>query len=150
MAVLACWRDPSLPSNFLPTASPSTDSGLDAEERLDSYERFTQQIQKVEFTGWRIETIEIADDLVTLRINRDDVTDDSYLLTLAAACGALLDAPDAPVRMIRVLGRDGTSGWVYENPSNCSALLQAPLATQRLAAAANSRPFVGGLDYSQP
>ena len=29
---------------------------------------------------------------------------------------------------------------------NCPALLQAPMATLRLAAAANSRPFVGGLD----
>ncbi len=87
---------------------------------------------------------------MTLRINRDNVTDDNYLLTLAAACGALLEAPDAPVRMIRVLNRSGNSGWVYENPSNCPALLQAPLATLRLAAAANSRPFVSGSDHSKP
>ena len=150
MAILAYWRDPSLLSNVLPAASPATDSDLDPEGRLASYEQFTQQIQQVEFAGWRIEAVAVVDGLVTLRINREHVTDDSYLLTLAAACGALLDAPEASVRMIRVLGQDGSSGWVYENPSNCAALLQAPLATLRLAAAANSRPFVPGLDYSQP
>ena len=142
MAVLACWRDPSLLADVLPASDPA----IDANSRLDSYQRFTQQIEKAEFAGWRIEAVDVADDLVTLRINRNDVTDDNYLLTLAAACGALLAAPEAPVRMIRVLGRDGASGWVYENPSNCPALLQAPLATLRLAAAANSRPYVGGLD----
>ncbi|MDA0207675.1 MAG: pentapeptide repeat-containing protein [Acidobacteria bacterium] len=150
LAMFAYWREPSVLSNVLPAASPATNAAVDPEGRLADYERFTQQVQKAEFAGWRIETVDVMDDLVTLRINRDQVSDDSYLLTLAAACGALLEAPDAPVRMIRVLGRDGASGWVYENPSNCAALLQAPLATQRLAAAANSRPFVPGLDYSQP
>lgn len=142
MTVLAFWRDPALLGDSVPGFLTTTDAAA----QTDNYATVTRNIQRVEFAGWRIEAVDVADDVVTLRINHETVSDDSYLLTLAAACGALLETPDAPVRMIRVLGRDGAAGWVYENPSNCPALLQAPLATLRLAAAANSRPFVGGLD----
>jgi hypothetical protein len=150
MTVLAVWRDPSMLAGFTPPFLAGGSAAPDPAVRLDSYERFTREIRRVEFAAWRIEAVEVANDVVTLRLNRNDVTDDHYLLTLAAACGALLEAPAAPVRMIRVLGRNGESGWVYENPGNCPALLQAPLATLRLAAAANSRPFVGSLDSSAP
>jgi hypothetical protein len=149
MTALAFWRDPSLLAGSTP-AFLSAGSAPDAAARRDRYARFTQEIRRVEFVGWRIEAVEVANDVVTLRINRNEVTDDSYLLTLAAACGALLEAPDVPVRTIRVLERGGSAGWVYEKPSNCPALLQAPLATLRLAAAANSRPFVGNLDSAEP
>jgi hypothetical protein len=91
-----------------------------------------------------------ANAIVASMLRSSEFSGNFRLLTLAAACGALLEAPDVPVRTIRVLERDGSAGRVYEKPSNCPALLQAPLATLRLAAAANSRPFVGGLDASDP
>lgn len=149
MTVLAFWRDPALLAGYVP-AFLAAGAAPDAAAQRDNYARFTQEIRRVEFDSWRIETVQVDDDVVTLRINRNEVTDDSYLLTLAAACGALLEAPDVPVRMIRVVGRDGAAGWVYEKPANCPALLQAPLATLRLAAAANSRPFAAGQNSSEP
>lgn len=134
---LAFWRNPSAPASAL----KALESDSDAAQRLDSYERLTHEIRKVEFPTWRIESVHVADDLVTLRINRQEVTDESYLLTLAAACGALIETPEAPVREIRVLNNVGAAGWIYGNPDNCAVLLRAPIATLRLAAAANSRPF---------
>lgn len=149
LMILAFWQDRGLLADSAP-AFFSSGSPAGGAARLDSYARFTQEIRRVEFAQWRIEAVEVSDDVVTLRINRNDVSDDHYLLTLAAACGALLEAPNVPVRTIRVIGRDRASGWVYEDPSNCPALLQAPLATLRLAAAANSRPYVAGLELDNP
>ena len=127
-------------------ASPNRESIKAAEnspQNFDRYARLTREIRKVEFAAWKIEAIDIADDHVTLHINRDHVTDDTYLLALATACGAVLEVPDVHVREIRVLNRAGTSGWVYDNPDHCGVLLQAPIATLKLSAAANSRLFTG-------
>jgi hypothetical protein len=112
-------------------------------ESADRFERFTREIRKAEFPAWRIEAIEITDKAVALRVNRDQVTDDTYLLTLAAACGAVLEVPEVTVSAIHVLNRGGNAGWIYDNPNHCGVLLSAPIATLRLSAAANSRPFAG-------
>lgn len=127
-------------------AAPNHESIQAAEnspQNFDRYTRLTREIRKVQFATWKIEAIDIASDRVTLHINRDEVTDDTYLLALATACGAILQVPDVHVREIRVLNRSGTSGWVYDNPDHCGVLLQAPMATLKLSVAANSRPFAG-------
>lgn len=121
--------------------APPPESPAQGQEGLDGYEFLTREIRKAEFGAWRIESVDIAGEFVTLRINRDEVDDDSYLLTLAAACGAVTQTPHAAVREIRILNRAGSSGWVYDNPGHCTALMRAPLASQRLAAAANSHAF---------
>lgn len=149
MAALALWRDPALLAGYLPAILSAGDAP-NAAAKVESYSRFTKEVRRVEFDGWKIEAVEVDSDVVTLRLNRNEVADDSYLLTLAAACGAMLETPEITVRTIRVLGRDGSAGWVYEKPSNCPALLQAPLATLRLAAAANSRPITGELGAAEP
>lgn len=108
------------------------------------FERLTREIRKAKFPAWKIEVIEITDRAVALRVNRDQVTDDTYLLTLAAACGAVLEVPEVAVSEIHVLNRPGNAGWVYDNPNHCGVLLSAPIATLKLSAAANSRPYTGG------
>jgi hypothetical protein len=149
MTGLAFWPYPSLLPGSGPAFLRSTGAFPETSAPPDSNERLAQEVRAADFAGW-IASVDVAGDVVTLRINRNEVTDARYLLTLAAACGVLLEAPHVPVRMIRVLGRDGASGWVYENPSNCPALLQAALATLRLAAAENSRPFAAGPEPSEP
>jgi len=48
MTVLAFWRDPSLFGDSVTASFPG------AAARLDSYARFTQEIHRVEFAGWRM------------------------------------------------------------------------------------------------
>jgi hypothetical protein len=124
------------------TSQQSTRSLESSTEGYDRYERLTREIRKVAFPTWKIEAIEITDDTVALRVDRNQITDDTYLLTLAAACGASMEVPEVPLREIHVLNREGNSGWIYDNPAHCGVLLSAPIATLKLSAAANSRPFI--------
>ncbi len=99
----------------------------------------TQLLESLRFPEWSIDEARVQGAVLTLRLSVDEVDETIYLPTLAAACGALEGRPtDSPLREIRILERTGESGWAYDRPRNCPAIMQAPTHMLRLAAGADS------------
>lgn len=81
-------------------------------------------------------------DVVTVRLDAEEVPEDSYLPVLGATCGALTSGNVLEYfREIRVLNRAGDAGWAFQNPRGCPLLVATEPALMRLAARADSRPF---------
>ena len=92
-------------------------------------------------TGWAIEGVAISGGLMRLRLNTDEMTEQAYLATLAAACRALDRRALAPaVERIEVLSRGGDAGWVFEQAARCRDVLDATPERLAVTVAASSRP----------
>ncbi len=99
----------------------------------------TALLESLRFPEWSIKQARVQGSVLTLQLSVEEVDETIYLPTLAATCGALEGRPNAtPLREIRILEQTGESGWAYDRPRNCPAIMQAPTHMLRLAAGADS------------
>lgn len=119
---------PTLPSQAAMTAPPADPPGA-----------LTDLLLSIRFADWSVLDARVQTAVLTLVLDVDDVDETVYLPTLAATCGALEgQAQGRSIREIRILERTGESGWAYDRPRNCPAIMQAPTHMLRLAAGADS------------
>ena len=93
-------------------------------------------------TAWSVEGVAISGGLMRVRLSVATMPEQAYLATLRAACGAIEGRAVTPaVEQIEILQSDGSAGWLFEQTSQCKAVLEAPTDRLALAAASASRPI---------
>ncbi len=127
----------------LPGLGAANELTTDSNAGLDDAERLARKLRGVRFPGWDLASVDVDEDVLTMRVDRGSISDDVYLPAIGAICGGLLENRGAGVSEVRVLDRTGRTGWVYSKPANCAVLLQSPVAMMRLLIAADSRPVIG-------
>ena len=124
-------------------------SGGDEARVLDGPAAVEASITELRWPGWDLTRVEVAVARIKVRVNRDRVSEDVLIPTVAGICGAVLSSKEPPPSdEILVLNETGEEGWSYQTPEQCAELLRAPLTMMRLAIAGNSRPirFTPGMD----
>lgn len=120
------------------TAAPPESSSA----RSDSLEEVQRALSGLDFGEWSVTRTEAYGDTATLRVDRDQISDEIYIPTLAGVCGILAGVRQAgALRQIHIVNREGWQGWTYQAPENCRALMRTPPTMMRLAIAGDSRPF---------
>jgi len=110
--------------------------------RSDSLDEVQRALSGLDFGEWSVTRTEAYGDTATLRVDRDQVSDEIYIPTLAGVCGILAGVRQAgALRQIHIVNREGWQGWTYQAPENCRALMRTPPTMMRLAIAGDSRPF---------
>lgn len=123
----------------LASVSAEPEAAVETPTQTDAPGALTDLLQSIRFADWSILDARVQTSVLTLQLDVDDVDETIYLPTLTAACGALEGSPvRSSISEIRILERTGQSGWAYDRPRNCPAILQAPTHMLRLAAGADS------------